>query len=47
MDDCVLFRGTISLGQSAVTSEILIRCLHEEIVAVIGRATDRRDDRLV
>jgi len=25
----------------------LTRCLHEAIVAAIGRATDRRDDRLV
>jgi len=26
---------------------LLTRCLHEAIVAAIGRATDRRDDRLV
>ena len=25
----------------------LMRCLHEAVVAAIGRATDRRDDRLV
>ena len=25
----------------------VIRCLHEAIVAAIGRATDSRDDRLV
>ena len=25
----------------------VIRCVHEAIVAAIGRATDRRDDRLV
>jgi len=26
---------------------LLMACLHEAIVAAIGRATDRRDDRLV
>jgi len=26
---------------------VLMRCLHEAIVAAIGRATDRRDNRLV
>jgi len=28
-------------------ASVFTRCLHEAIVAAIGRATDRRDDRLV
>jgi len=37
-----------SRSTGAIVNDVIIMaCLHEAIVAAIGRATDRRDDRLV
>jgi len=33
--------------QFTITAQTRMTCLHEAIVAAIGRATDRSDDRLV